>query len=129
MVAVISFALFFASAVSDIYSNSLDAIPVGQTEAGLALGFTRSQTFFHIILPQALRRGLPLYKGQCVSLLKGTSIVGYIAVQDLTRAGDIIQSRSFDALIPLLVVSLLYFLLVWLIGVLLKLASPKQKVL
>ena len=55
--------------------------------------------------------------------------MGYIAVQDLTRAGDIIQSRSFDALIPLLVVSLLYFLLVWLIGVLLKLASPKQKVL
>ena len=129
LVAVIAFALFFASGASDIYGTALDAIPSGQTEAGLALGFTRAQTFFHIVLPQALRRGLPLYKGQCVSILKGTSIVGYIAIQDLTRAGDIIRSRTFDAVIPLFVVTLLYFLLVWLIGFLLKLASPKKKVL
>ena len=129
MVAVVDFAMFFASGASDIYESSLSAIPHGQTEAGLALGFTPAQTFFHIVLPQALRHGLPLYKGQCVSILKGTSIVGYIAIQDLTRAGDIIRSRTFDAVIPLLVVTLVYFLLVWLIGVLLKLASPKEKVL
>ena len=129
MVAVITFALFFASGVSDIYGTSLDSIPHGQTEAGLALGFTRTQTFFHIVLPQALRRCLPLYKGQCVSLLKGTSIVGYIAIQDLTRAGDIIRSRTFGALVPLAVITIIYFLLVWLIGLLLKLASPKKKVL
>jgi polar amino acid transport system substrate-binding protein len=129
MVAVITFALFFASGASDIYKTSLDAIPNGQTEAGLALGFTRAQTFFHIVLPQAVRRGLPLYKGQCVSLLKGTSIVGYIAIQDLTRAGDIIRSRTFDAIFPLLVVTVIYFLLVWLIGLLLHLAAPKKKVL
>lgn len=129
LVAVIAFALFFASGASDIYGTSLDAIPHGQTEAGLALGFTRVQTFFHIVLPQALRRGLPLYKGQCVSLLKGTSIVGYIAIQDLTRAGDIIRSRTFNAIIPLAMITIIYFLLVWLIGLLLKLASPKKKVL
>ena len=129
MVAVISFALFFASAASDIYSSSLGSIPQGQTEAGLALGFTRTQTFMNIILPQALKIGLPLYKGQCVALLKGTAIVGYIAIQDLTRAGDIIRNRSFDAFIPLLVITVLYFLLVWLIGVLIKFASPKKKVL
>ena len=129
LVATITFALFFASGACDIYKTSLEAIPHGQTEAGLALGFTRSQTFFHIILPQAVRRGLPLYKGQCVSLLKGTSIVGYIAIQDLTRAGDIIRSRTFDAVIPLLVVTIIYFLLVWLIGLLLQLATPKTKVL
>ena len=105
-VAIITFALFFASGASDIYKTSLDAIPYGQTEAGLALGFTRTQTFFHIVLPQAVRRGLPLYKGQCVSLLKGTSIVGYIAIRDLTRAGDIIRSRTFDAVVPLLVLAL-----------------------
>ena len=129
IVAVIAFALFFASGASDIYRSSLDSVPHGQTEAGLALGFTPAQTFFRIVLPQALRHGLPLYRGQCVSLLKGTSIVGYIAIQDLTRAGDIIRSRTFDALVPLLVVTLIYFLLVWLIGALLKLASPKKKVL
>jgi len=128
-VAVITFALYFASGVSDVYASSLDAIPQGQTEAGLALGFTRVQTFFQIVLPQALKLGLPLYKGQCISLLKGTSIVGYIAIQDLTRAGDIIRSRTFDAFIPLLVVTVIYFLLVWLIGLLLNLASPKKKVL
>ena len=129
IVAVIAFALFFASGASDIYDTSMGAIPYGQTEAGLALGFTRVQTFFHIVLPQAIRRGLPLYRGQCISLLKGTSIVGYIAIQDLTRAGDIIRSRTFDAVMPLLVVTILYFLLVWLIGLLLKLATPKKKVL
>ena len=129
LVAVIAFAMFFASGASDIYATSLNAIPHGQTEAGLALGFTRLQTFFHIVLPQAVRRGLPLYKGQCISTLKGTSIVGYIAIQDITRAGDIIRSRTFDAILPLLVVTVLYFLLVWLIGLLLNLVSPKKKVL
>ena len=129
LVATITFALFFASGACDIYKTSLDAIPAGQTEAGLALGFTRAQTFYHIVLPQAIRRGLPLYKGQCVSLLKGTSIVGYIAIQDLTRAGDIIRSRTFDALIPLLIVTLIYFLLVWLLGFLLQFVTPKTKVL
>lgn len=129
MVAVIAFAMYFASGASDIYASSLNAIPHGQTEAGLALGFTRVQTFIHIVLPQALRRGLPLYKGQCISLLKGTAIVGYIAIHDLTRAGDMIRSRTFDAVIPLLIVTVIYFLLVWLIGLLLKLAYPRKKVL
>ena len=129
IVAVIAFAMFFASGASGIYHSSLAAIPHGQTEAGLALGFTRWQTFFHIVLPQAVRRGLPLYKGQCISTLKGTSIVGYIAIQDITRAGDLIRSRTFDAVLPLLVVTVLYFLLVWIIGLLLNLAMPKKKVL
>lgn len=128
-VAVIAFALNFASGASDVYGTSLDAIPYGQTEAGLALGFTRLQTFMHIVLPQAVKRGLPLYQGQCVSLLKGTSIVGYIAIQDLTRAGDIIRSRTFDAIVPLLLVTVIYFLLAWLLGALIKCATPKTKVL
>ena len=129
LIAVVTFAMLFASEASDIYNTSLDAVPHGQTEAGLALGFTRLQTFFNIVMPQALRHGLPLYKGLCVSLMKGTSIVGYIAIHDLTRAGDIIRSRTFDAFMPLLVVTIIYFLLVWLLEVLLNLASPKKKVL
>ena len=129
LVAVITFSLFFASGVSRVYATSLDSVPYGQTEAGLALGFTHVQTFFLLVLPQAVRRGLPLYKGQCISLLKGSSIVGYIAIQDLTRAGDIIRSRTFDALVPLAVVTILYFLLVWLLGLSLQLVSPKKKVL
>ena len=128
-IAVIAFALNFASGASDVYGTSLDAIPHGQTEAGLALGFTRLRTFLNIVLPQAVKRGLPLYQGQCISLLKGTSIVGYIAIQDLTRAGDLIRSRTFDALIPLLVVTVIYFLLAWLIRLLINIATPKTHAL
>ena len=126
-VAIIAFALDFAAGAGDIYNTSLNAVPHGQTEAGLALGFTRIQTFFHIVFPQALQNGLPLYQSLCISLLKGTSIVGYIAIQDLTRAGDLIRSRTFDPFIPLLVVTVLYFLLAWLIAVLLKWAMPKNQ--
>lgn len=129
LVAVISFGLLFASSFFEVYASSLEAVPRGQTEAGLALGFTRLQTFFHIVFPQALRYGLPLYKGHCVALLKGTAIVGFIAVQDLTRAGDLIRARTFDAFIPLLVVTLLYFLLVWLIGKFITLLTPGKTVL
>ena len=128
-VAVIAFALNFASGASGVYGTSLDAIPHGQTEGGLALGFTRLQTFVHIVLPQAVKHGLPLYRSQCISLLKGTSIVGYIAIQDLTRAGDIIRSRTFDAFVPLLVVTVIYFILAWLLGLLVKLATPKTHAL
>lgn len=128
-VAIVAFALDFAAGAGDIYATSLGAVPRGQTEAGLALGFTRLQTFFHIVFPQALKRGLPLFQGQCISLLKGTSIVGYIAIQDLTRAGDLIRSRTFDPFIPLLVITVIYFLLAWLIIALLKLAMPKKQVL
>ena len=92
------------------------------TEAGLALGFTRWQTARFIVAPQALRNVMPVYKGQVITLIKGTSIVGYIAIQDLTRAGDIIRTRTFDAFFPLLVVTVLYFLLAWLIGKVLDLA-------
>lgn len=128
-VAVIAFALNFASGASGVYGTSLDAIPRGQTEAGLALGFTRLQTFTHIVLPQALKHGLPLYKSQCIALLKGTSIVGYIAIIDITRAGDIIRGRTFDALVPLLLVTIIYFILAWLLGLLVSLATPKKNAL
>lgn len=129
VVAIIAFAMDFGAGTGKIYATSLDAIPRGQTEAGLALGFTKFQTFLHIILPQAVKRGLPLFQGQCISLLKGTSIVGYIAIQDLTRAGDLIRSRTFDPFIPLLMVTVLYFLLSWLIILLLKLVQPKTHAL
>lgn len=127
VVAIIAFAMCFASGAADIYKTSLDAVPHGQTEAGLALGFTPVQTFLSIIFPQAVKRGLPLYKSLCINILKATSIVGYIAIQDLTRAGDLIRSRTFDALVPLLAVTILYFLLVWLLAALFNCFTKKQK--
>ena len=75
------------------------------------MGFTRTQTFGFIVLPQMIQRILPVYKGEFISLVKMTSVVGYIAVQDLTKAGDIIRSRTFDAFFPLIMVAVLYFLM------------------
>ena len=69
-----------------------------------------------IVLPQALLRCLPLYKTQAVALIKGTSIVGYVSVMDLTKAGDYIRGRTFDAFFPLLLVALIYLILSWLFG-------------
>jgi polar amino acid transport system substrate-binding protein len=77
------------------------------------MGFTRAQTFRFIVLPQMVRRTLPVYKGEFISLVKMTSVVGYIAVQDLTKASDIIRSRTFDAFFPLIMVAVLYFLISW----------------
>lgn len=121
VVAIITFAMCFAWSAGSIFDTSISSVPKGQTEAGLSLGFTPLRTFTGIVLPQAVKKGLPLFAGECVSLLKSTSIVGYIAIQDLTRASDLIRSRTFDALIPLLVVTVLYFVLAWLIRVVLNL--------
>ena len=68
---------------------------------------------FSIVLPQMVHRILPVFKGEFISLVKMTSIVGYIAVQDLTKASDIIRSRTFDAFFPLIMVAVLYFVIAW----------------
>ena len=121
VVAVLAFALNFAAYVSEMFRTAITSVGKGQTEAGLAIGFTPWQTFRHIIAPQALRNVMPVYKGEAISLVKNTSIVGYIAIQDLTRASDMIRSRTFEAFFPLLVVTVIYFLLAWLLGKLLDL--------
>lgn len=115
LVSVIAFGMNFAAYVSEIFRAGIQSIDKGQTEAAIALGFTPSRSFFHIVLPQTVQRILPVYKGEFISLVKMTSIVGYIAVQDLTKASDIIRSRTFDAFFPLIVVAVLYFVIAWLL--------------
>ncbi len=111
LVAVLAFGMNFAAYVSEIFRAGIQAVDKGQSESGIAMGFTRTQTFGFIILPQMIQRILPVYKGEFISLVKMTSIVGYIAVQDLTKAGDIIRSRTFDAFFPLIMVAVLYFVI------------------
>ncbi len=113
LVAVVAFGMNFAAYVAEIYRSGIQGVDRGQTEAGIAMGFTRVQTFVFIVLPQTIQRILPVYKGEFISLVKMTSIVGYIAVQDLTKASDIIRSRTFDAFFPLVMVAILYFLISW----------------
>jgi polar amino acid transport system substrate-binding protein len=115
LVAVIAFGLNFGAYVAEIFRSGIEGIDRGQTEAGIAMGFSRVGAFRHIVLPQTLQRILPVYKGEFISMVKMTSIVGYVAVQDLTKASDIIRSRTFDAFFPLVMVAVLYFLVSWLL--------------
>jgi polar amino acid transport system substrate-binding protein len=110
---VIAFGMNFAAYVSEIFRTGIEGVDKGQSEAGIAMGFTPLATFLYVVLPQMVRRILPVYKGEFISLVKMTSIVGYIAVQDLTKASDIIRSRTFDAFFPLIMVALLYFAISW----------------
>jgi polar amino acid transport system substrate-binding protein len=132
IVAVIAFGMNFAAYVSEMFRTGIEGVDRGQTEAGIAMGFTRLQTFLYIVLPQATRRILPVYRGEFISLVKMTSIVGYIGVQDLTKAGDIIRSRTFEAFFPLIMVAAIYFLVIWVLGLALdhidRRTDPKRRV-
>ena len=123
-VSVITFSMIFGAYVSEMFRSAIQSVPRGQTEAGIALGFSKISTFIHIVLPQAIRQVYPIYKGELIALTKLTSIVGYIAVQDLTKASDLIRSRTFDAFFPLIVISVIYFFISWGLARLLDAALP-----
>ena len=125
MVSVITFGMNFAAYVSEMFRSAIESVDKGQTEAGIALGFSPVKTFCYIVMPQAFRQVLPVYKGELISLVKMTSIVGYIAVQDLTKVGDIIRSRTFDAFFPLIMVATLYFILSWIFAAILDFIGKK----
>lgn len=131
LVAIIAFGMNFGAYVSEIFRSGIEGIDKGQTEAGIAMGFTKVKTFVFIILPQTVQRILPVYKGEFISLVKMTSIVGYIAVQDLTKASDIIRARTFDAFFPLIMVAILYFTIAWILMLSLeyleRITDPKYK--
>ena len=124
-VAIIAFSLNFAAYVSEMMRTGIEAVDIGQTEAALALGFTKSRAFFKFILPQAAQNFLPVYKGEFISLVKMTSVVGYIAVQDLTKMSDIIRSRTYEAFFPLIATALIYFAISGLLTLLLRYVEIK----
>ena len=116
VVAVVGFTLTFGAAVFGLLKMGVGAVDNGQYEAAYALGYSNRRTFFRIILPQALPHIMPAYKGEIVGLIKATAIVGYIAVQDLTKMGDIVRSRTYEAFFPLIAITIIYFVLEGLIG-------------
>ena len=110
-VSVVGFTLVFGSAVYGMLRAGVKAIDRGQIEAAYALGYTNRKAFFRIILPQALPHFMPAYKGEITALIKATAVVGYVAVQDLTKMGDIVRSRTYEAFFPLIAVAIIYFIL------------------
>ena len=124
-VCILGFSLDFAAYASEIFRSGIESVPPGQARAARALGFTPVRGFVRVVLPQALRQILPVYSGQLISLVKMTSIAGYISVLELTKVSDIIRSRTFDAFFPLITSALIYFLLSWLLIGLMKLAGRR----
>ncbi|MCR5237860.1 MAG: ABC transporter permease subunit, partial [Lachnospiraceae bacterium] len=120
VVSVIAFTLTFGSSVYGLLKMGVGAVDKGQYEAAYALGYSVKHTFFRIILPQALPHVMSSYRGQVVALLKATAIVGYIAVQDITKVGDIVRSRTYDAFFPLIAIAVIYFVMEGLLGFLIK---------
>ena len=110
--AVLAFGLNSGAYVAEAVRAGIMSIEIGQFEAGRSLGFTYGQTMIHIILPQAVKNALPAMCNEFIALLKESSIVGYIGLMDLTKAGDIIRSNTYEAMIPLCSVAVVYLIIV-----------------
>lgn len=112
LAAVLAFGMNSAAYVAEIVRSGIMSIDDGQFEAGRSLGFNYFQTMVYIVLPQAFKNILPALGNEFIVLLKETSVAGYIAIQDLTKGGDIIRSRTYDAMFPLLTVAVIYLVMV-----------------
>lgn len=120
MVAIIGFGLNSSAYVAEIFRSGLMSIDQGQMEAGRSLGLSYVKTLRLIIIPQAFKVVLPALCNEFIVLIKETSVAGYVAVQDLTKGGDIIRSRTYDAWTPLLIVAGIYLLLTCIFSALVK---------
>ena len=120
LVAIVAFGVNSGAYVAEIIRGGIMSIDKGQFEAGRSLGLSYIQTMIYIILPQAFKNVLPALGNEFIVLLKETSVSGYIALQDLTKGGDIIRSQTYTAFMPLIAVALIYLAVVmlfsWLLG-------------
>ena len=112
LVAILAFGINSGAYVAEIVRSGIMSVDNGQFEAGRSLGLSYRQTMISIVLPQAFKTVLPALANECIVLLKETSVAGYIAIQDLTKGGDIIRSQTFSAFMPLITVALIYLIMV-----------------
>ena len=115
-VAVLAFGINSGAYVAEIVRSGITSIDDGQLEAGRSLGLSYIQTMIHIVLPQAFRNILPALANEFITLLKETSICGYIALTDITHGANVIRSQTYEPLMPLLAAALIYLILVSLLS-------------
>lgn len=127
LVAVIAFGLNSSAYIAEIVRSGIMSIDEGQFEAGRSLGFSYSQTMTNFILPQAIKNVLPALGNEFIVLIKETSISGYIGIMDLTRGGDLIRSRTYDAFLPLIAVAIVYLVIVVVLTTLLSKLEKRLK--
>ena len=128
IVGIIAFGINSSAYVAEILRSGFDSIDDGQVEAGLSLGLNFRQVLKYIIIPQAIKVSLPSMGNEFVTLIKETAIAGYIGIEDLTKASDIIASRTYDYFFPLVLVALIYLVLTSVISKLLKKMERKLNV-
>lgn len=120
--AILAFGINSGAYVAEIFRSGISSIERGQFEAGRSLGFNYAQTMWYIVMPQAFKNVVPTLANEFIVLLKETSVAGYIGLQDLTKGGDIIKSRTYSAFMPLIAVALIYLVMVmlftWLVKIL-----------
>lgn len=127
VVAILTFGINSGAYVAEIVRSGIMSIDNGQFEAGRSLGFSYGKTMWYIILPQAFKNVLPALANEFIVLLKETSICGYIGLMDLTRGGDIIRSRTYEAFLPLIAVALIYLALVMILTHFVKLLERRLR--
>lgn len=127
VVAVLAFGINSGAYVAEIIRGGIQSIDDGQFEGGRSLGFNYTQTMIYIILPQVFKNVLPSLANEFIVLLKETSVSGYIAMQDLTKGGDIIRSQTYKAMVPLFIVAAIYLAMVMLFSYLVKLLERRLR--
>ncbi len=125
VVAIIVFSIYFSAYVSEIIKGAFLSINRTQIDSAYALGFTKLQTVRYIIIPQVLSYIIPVYKNESVSIIKSTSIAGYISVMELTKASDIIRNRTYEAFFPLIFTAFIYFIICYIFCKILDLVYKK----
>jgi polar amino acid transport system substrate-binding protein len=119
-VGIFAFSLEFANTVAGLLNTGILAVDKGELEAAESLGYSKWQVFLKITFPQAAKQMSSQYNGAIIGLIKGTSVVGYITAQDLTKVGDLIRSRTYEAFFPLIAVAIIYFIFEYIIIVIIK---------
>ena len=125
LVATITFGINSGAYMAELIRSGIQAVDKGQMEAGRSLGLSKMQTMSRIIFPQAIRYILPAIGNEMIALLKETSVAGYVAVRDITKAGDQIRNNTYDALNPLLTVAVTYLVMVVILTALLSLVEKR----
>lgn len=125
IVGILSFGINSGAYVAEIIRAGINSIPKGQMEAGYALGLKYSQVMWNIILPQAIKNILPALGNEFITLIKETAVGAYIGIVELTKASDIIASRTYDYFFPLIFIALIYLVLTTALSILVKKMEAK----
>ena len=112
LIAMIAFGINSGAYVAEVVRGGLLSVDIGQYEAGRSLGLSNRITMFKIIIPQAIKNVLPSLVGEFINLIKETSVAGFIGITDLSRAGDIIRSQTYEPFVPLLTVAVIYLIII-----------------